>query len=106
MSIIPAAGPPRPAAVTITIDLTGGVVEIDVTVAPSLPDDGGIWSLMYDDGTGPVVLDTVGADQGVIDFPPAFDELLIYVGSFWVVQTGGGVQFSGDSPPSNTVTNP
>ncbi len=103
--VAPPAALPLPEAPVVNF---GGVCGIAITAgdngSPSDPDPGGAVNLWFDDGTGPVIVDGTTTD---LWFAGSFvSDSSGANGDYWVVQTGGGVNYAGDSPPSNIKTCP
>ena len=94
-----------PAAPVVQLQSDPPFVDVSVLSAASLPDSGGTWQVFVDVGAGFVPGTTIGADAGNLG-ASLYDAGVLDMFSAYVVQTGGGVDFLGDSPASNIVTNP
>lgn len=82
----------------------GAVIIATDNGSPSAPDPGGTVALFYDDGTGPVQVMAESVADWVAANP--LQDVAAADGEYYVVQTGGGVTFSGTSGPSNNFVCP
>lgn len=101
----PVLGPPEAVTIVGAYDEFDRYV-ITVTVAPSFPDPGGTWDVETNNGTG-WGIDTEVSIDDVHHIPTDVDANVTPEGTLWrVIQNGGGVLFTGQSPPSNIVVQP
>jgi hypothetical protein len=96
-------GIPSPAAVTIVLDDVGGDNNVIITVWPNEPDTGGQWVQQRLDGFDWIDQDFADATGSNFVGQPLWPLTTTPGTSYRVIERGGGIQFAGDSPPSNVV---
>lgn len=101
-------GPPQAPTVDYTYFSVANIIQGVLIAEPSYPDTGGMINVWRQ---------PLGEDPSIVATQPLIDPLLLPAGlfggldafpddTFWVVQTGGGVQFVGDSPQSTPFVVP